>query len=990
MEPYKIFTYADPFKLTEADFWGEIKGYPHLCSSRALVTGLGSLYGRDFVPCLCTIEDVTERVYPRWVNGIELQIEQLVYLSEAIDVLPLGDKMKQTLKFNKKELIKAVRFLQEMNIDASDMELRELSELERGLVALYKYLLEQHRKSFVMQESCTIRGYRDALLDFLKYETVERAKIISGKKDLLKSLKKSAPPDFDLRKYKRALKKQEQILEGIHNTESEWGGDFSPEKDFLKKVVFHGLHLFNPLRVRLIQELARQGTEIIFLHNYLPDYPGIYSTWDKVYSWNDVLPRRDEVNVTYQGDPLGCEDKEPSFGKAAAGLLTGDFSSKFSSKNELSPDFYEFANNTSFAYHAGDIYEESKLENPDLYQMEKYHGGKMKEYIYSANYRPVNDIIRMYYPELYGSRHFLSYPVGQFILSLYRMWDEETNDLLVEPRLLKECFNTSLFIKEPVQMSSLYHKTELFFQDIRAGSDYPGRIDTLTANLDFINGEGKEAGRFRENGGNAGALDKVGGLDNYREDLKGFSFYSVTKDELLVFKENIIRLKDLAESLFGKQADEKVDFKKHFEKLINLIRAEGEENDALNERERELIDGLIERFDNLERLEISGSLEDIKESIHYYLKQKESGEEADYLVGNFEQIEGGVLLSEVAGKDKRYHFAGLSENNMKADTRGRFPWPLSESFFVNGFNNENLTLKIVLESMREYRNFLRYAFFFGVFFVRRPFSLSFTRNENDSEQEPWFLLDLLGLKSKNYEESGTAAGSRPLAVQTPVTGDASVNSISEANAGSISKTNVPSKDFEFEKNDCQTYAFCPRRYLFDRLLGGGSPYYNEFFCSQYYRIILYERVWQKLSGEKLRPYLLTETLAETEEELRKFFPFWKTHVDFADNRKRVMDDMIADFDEPNNRFREYNTDSRNYLEIRKNFIYAMIKSSENNDNKLKELHRLRRDKPDNPSRKKTGAELLNLLTEGGIPEFNVDERCEICKEREVCLQSYKT
>ena len=41
---YKIYTYADPYRIRETDFWNgdvdHIKDYPQLCASRTLVNGL--------------------------------------------------------------------------------------------------------------------------------------------------------------------------------------------------------------------------------------------------------------------------------------------------------------------------------------------------------------------------------------------------------------------------------------------------------------------------------------------------------------------------------------------------------------------------------------------------------------------------------------------------------------------------------------------------------------------------------------------------------------------------------------------------------------------------------------------------------------------------------------------------------------------------------------------------------------------------------------
>ena len=47
--PFKIYTYEDPYKIDQADFWEEISPLPHFCSARTLVNGLKDVYG-DNIP----------------------------------------------------------------------------------------------------------------------------------------------------------------------------------------------------------------------------------------------------------------------------------------------------------------------------------------------------------------------------------------------------------------------------------------------------------------------------------------------------------------------------------------------------------------------------------------------------------------------------------------------------------------------------------------------------------------------------------------------------------------------------------------------------------------------------------------------------------------------------------------------------------------------------------------------------------------------------
>lgn len=83
--PYKIYTYEDPYKLDQTDFWDEIAGLPHFCVSRTLVNGLKDVFGDKLKGLICTLDDLTshEEVYKQWTDNISLRVQQYSALSAA-------------------------------------------------------------------------------------------------------------------------------------------------------------------------------------------------------------------------------------------------------------------------------------------------------------------------------------------------------------------------------------------------------------------------------------------------------------------------------------------------------------------------------------------------------------------------------------------------------------------------------------------------------------------------------------------------------------------------------------------------------------------------------------------------------------------------------------------------------------------------------------------------------------------------------------------
>ncbi len=939
MQEHKIFTYADPYKITEASFWEEIKDSPHLCSSRALVEGLTGLYGKGFAPCVCTVEDVLEEIYPEWLTQTELQIKQRVLISNAIDELKTSKNMKKAFKFNKSDLLKAVRFLCEMGIDADTLASSGLVPDQIFFVELYRELIKQHNEDFSLPKLVELEDFVQALVTSMTKKVDQLNQHIELLNRSIEKLEAPGEPPRDLRMRKRNRQGQDKFRQWLEAQVGQWRSRFLEGTESIEKVVFHGIHLFTPMRVKLIQELKSWGVEVVFLHNYAPEFPNVYLTWDRVYGWTDAAVQRDMQAPVYQDEDHLFQGRSP-LGEAMGNFLEGKFQPFDLSRLECQ----EFDNNTSLANYAGDVYEHAKKFRESGLPARIVDRTQMDERFYSADYRPVNEIVKMYYPELYGDRHFLAFPIGQLVMSLYHMWDEQVAGLKIKPHWLKECFNSNLFIREPGNMHHIIKCTQLFFQDTSDVREYCQRLELLAKNVEQVN--------------------KTKGL----EDLKMFSFYHITRDEIMLLQENLSRLNDLACELFADTRDNRIDFKKHFEKLLNMIEDETEHNQELDAEERSLLYSLMERFENLNMLSISGSVEDLKESIHYYLKQKESMEEAGWLVSNFEQIEGDVLLSK-SQAGKMYHFSGLSEKNMQVNMNDRLPWPLTEEFFTAGYDENNLALKIVLNSMKEYKNFLRYALFFGVYYLRQPFRLSFVKHEDDQEQQPWFLLNLLGLEWEKHQEPQIDSEKISLPAWHSVSGE-------------FTSREKP------DKLDCQTYVFCPVRFVLDRVLSGGAVYHNEYLCSQYYTVLLYEKLWERLGEKGFDLDLLAHNLAGVEAELKPYFPFWRSQVDFADKRTRVKNWVIRDFKNNGGKFLKYNEGSRTYLEIKKHFIYAKI-TDKNNQNLLADLHRLRPENPNTRYRKAATQGIKDLLHSSDEIRYNIGPWCEVCKVREVCLESYK-
>ena len=96
-----------------------------------------------------------------------------------------------------------------------------------------------------------------------------------------------------------------------------------------------------------------------------------------------------------------------------------------------------FDNLTSFSNSICKEYDEAlkkskeRLKEGELLQPNETLRNMSKQY-YATNNSYINDILKTYYPEQFGEKNFLSYPIGQFILSIYNMWDSKKNKLKIK------------------------------------------------------------------------------------------------------------------------------------------------------------------------------------------------------------------------------------------------------------------------------------------------------------------------------------------------------------------------------------------------------------------------------------------------------------------------------------------------------------------------------------------------------------------------------
>lgn len=127
----------------------------------------------------------------------------------------------------------------------------------------------------------------------------------------------------------------------------------------------------------------------------------------------------------------------------------------------------EFDNITEFSAYVAHIYEDA---------VEKYYADEqkkgsvlsyMREQFYSAN-SSVNDILKVYFPEQFGERHFLAYPIGHFFVAVTKMWNSENGGIKIEDMNdIAECLcSGALYEKKIGSLITTFNQTRNYFSSL--------------------------------------------------------------------------------------------------------------------------------------------------------------------------------------------------------------------------------------------------------------------------------------------------------------------------------------------------------------------------------------------------------------------------------------------------------------------------------------------------------------------------------------------
>ena len=881
---FSIYTYSNPYEISKEPYWTAIKNYPHFCVSQTMANGIMGSYSEMTAGKVSTVENLVKGLFSYW-ESTECKIKQSAAIDEAIDrmqVVENEDKIKQSLRFNRKALCNSLRILFELDMSMKEMKLSLMSDEQKNLIQLYQIIKESE-----------LNDCFDIKRDFSK-EDIEEA-IRTGMK----------------------LEREDADISSVD----------------IETIVIHGVHQFTPMILQALEQIAKYKN-VMLLFNYQQQYKNVYQTWIDVYSSFD-LPINSQFINEFRPNVLLANSYEGNLlADRMANLIEGH-PGEAGLSNPV--EVIEFDNKTEFASYVAGVYEEALKRQDRAVNKKRSTLYYMPEQFYSAN-NSVNNILKVYYPEQFGERHFLSYPIGHFFLSITSMWDAEEGGIRIENMNdIVECLNSG-FIKEknPGALYSVFNRTKEFF--IRA--------ETIDQIVDLL---GKLKKRIHKAGKDA---------DEKRIGSR-LVYFDVTTAEIDMLVDALLQLSKITKVFYEDFENTENNFKEFYKKIKDFLEERVLEAEDLEEDFRDVVKRVLVRLEEVESLETTGSFDVLKETMAYYLKQEsKKGMSANWIVRDFEQIDGDILKSVHQNKDTVYHFACLSDNDMNVTRRDRFPWPLDVSFFEIAQDPIDWKYQVYVKSKREYKNFKRYALIYGLQFNRVKFKLSYVKNVDDKENELFYLLKILGAK-KGY----------------PRLGEQENNRIRQQNMG----LNLQQQN-DYSQYDYFRYKICQYRFLLESTIERTTVYRDHFLLLKYLEILLENAARRMLQGQIATEDVILETLNDEFKRLERKFEFIKEmhseRMDIVSNARNFLQASVL---KGKSQFPKVSEKDIAYMKKKEEFIYLQLgKDDSGYSSKFREVSQDVIDR-DLDCRK---------LDMNGYSKSS-DVWCQYCAVRELCLEFYK-
>lgn len=747
----KIYTYSDPYSIDREPYWREIEDCPHFCVSQTMVNGLEDVYhSLKTKQTLTTMRILLNSLYSDWEDR-NTRVRQIMDVDNAIYKLNIegenADTIRRSLEYNTNSLVSAVRLFVELGVDAEKLVTSDLNNDQKLLVEIYRDIAARQNSAF---------------------------------------------------SFHRAVSKEE-IKQGIANALMKKHKALDVNSYSKNAIVVHGIHQFSASMLCAIEDISKY-LDVILLFNYQNQYKAIYQTWLNIYSLFDIEIGKSNVTEFHPVSLMRNCYASNKLADSIGALTNGEFRPLGDAYKNL--EVIEFANLTEFAGYCTLMFEKAVDLKRRSHDKKAPTLTYMPEQMYSTSGK-VNDILRSYFPEQFGERHFLDYPIGHFFVSAVNMWDNELAIVKVDALSdVKECLGAGVL------------------KESRSGV----LMNTFNLVEPFISKETTLAGIIRKLKNDLRKL-----ISNTDDKLKRIAYINVDKNDLKELTDALEELAKIIAYFFSDFNNGSDNFQRFYNRIHDFITNRIQNQEDLDDEMKEIIKSLLERLSNT-NLPETGSFTCLKQTLSYYLSQDDTmGRSANWIVRDFEQIDGDILRSKKQSADRLemcYHFCCLSDKDLSAVRDERLPWPLDIHFFEAAYEPLDLKYQVFLKSKMEFKNFKRYALLYGLEFNRLSCKLSYIKTENRKDNELYHLLSMLGVKVTKYQN---AVESRYLPKTELQTDD--------------------DKEISFSNIDSIRYRMCPYKFALESCVQERTLFRNRFLIIWYMRVLLQSAVTERVNVE---------------------------------------------------------------------------------------------------------------------------------------------
>lgn len=679
----EIYTYTDLRKLRDAWYYDDLKNYPQITVSTDLQKGLKGTKRRESFEGKLKIDSLV---------GLLAADNSIIHDFKFISDVIIPKWTTDATKF-RETIILTEFFRQTIAKNAEDKRIRNwLSACKKNISSILS--------AIILLEEC---GIRPEELEFTADRTLN---LFIEAWNYLAENDVSYPGTNSM-----TVKVFRETMENLE-TDNAWNAVFNKiyGNEHPKKIILHGFYYLTPLQERIFSLMEKHGIQLVMLFPYDERYPFANEIWEQTYSEENGYPAKHEWHMQKPDalDPYGE-------------IFEGN---KVQVPNKLTIKKYD-----------------SIVEFADDVRRIKNNGYAM----YSTNHHAANGILKNFYPEEYGERKLLSYPIGQFVNTLNQMWDDDRQTIIMDEDSLIECFSSGWLMVD--QISGKQYLQDLtyvmpFFGGCETVVEWEQRIYQLesiqTGILDEFYEEldaDEAVARWQQVMGNP---------------LNQFSPFSVKPERLKIILKLIKQLLNMAKELFG--SNEPVRVKDHMNKLDIILKSYEMSGDLYDE-ELKLVEEIFQKLDDPINATAKGYPSDIAAALNVYLTGRLDDSEIQSnkvgLVMPMYQIDAASIKN-----DSKVHICFCDIENMPGK-RKHYVWPITTSvinklYYRRAENNRRLlnNMKHVMEdSIATNRYFIYSAI------KNRDVELSYITNLHGEPMTPSpyivMLEDALGIESKN-------------------------------------------------------------------------------------------------------------------------------------------------------------------------------------------------------------------------------------------------